>query len=760
MSAIDPARLALIGRRARDVLEQRRKSAERYEWSKIARPSQLPPAGNWRIWLVRAGRGYGKTRTGAEWVRAQVESGRCRRMALVGPTAADVRDVMVEGESGILAISPPDCRPLYEPSKRRLTWPNGAMATTYSADEPERLRGPQHDGAWADEVGAWKYPDEAWAMLMFGLRIGADPRCIATTTPRPIKLIRELTADPGTVMTTGSTYENRSNLSPAFFEKIISRYEGTRLGRQELDGELLEDVPDALWQRRWFDECRVVATPEMARIVVAIDPAVTATDDADETGIVVAGRGMDGHGYVLEDVSCRTSPSNWARVAIDAFRRWEADGIIGEVNNGGDLVEATLRSVDQNIPFRAVRASRGKSVRAEPISALYEQKKIHHVGNYGRLEDQMCAMTSTSGYTGAGSPDHADAAIWALTELMSNASAIQFFSEFRGARRAGEPAEANHIIAPVALKPWWQHWVSVSWGAALAMHWYCRHEDGRVHVYREIFKEGISAEQAGVLLAENSLEELGSNSSAVSLTAWMSPKYFDGGLGRKSIAQQFSEGIDLVCGKGSSFLFAYDDNERTLAPDLAWQSMLRRREKAGRSGVGITLQAAKGDAEAGWEHVRSLLRWWPLQKPPEVEYDREVARALLTGPDGNREKLNEYLRYVEGESDEALPGLLIHENCPNLIRALPALSRGDKGLPAEGEALRVAESLLYGAMADREQKPKEPVESFVERRLESMGRKKVLSGAEEFQVAQKAEEDWRKRQVKSFAFARLRRTGR
>ncbi|PZN08384.1 MAG: ATP-binding protein [Bacillota bacterium] len=387
-----------------------------YDWRFWARPKQLPPEGPWRIWLILAGRGFGKTRTGAEWVREQVERHGRRRIAIVGRTAADVRDVMVEGESGILSISPPWFRPVYEPSKRRLTWPNGAIATLYSADEPDLLRGPQHDAAWADELAAWRRP-EAWDNLMFGLRLGPDPRVVVTTTPRPVKIIRDLLQDPTCVVTRGSTYENAANLAPAFLEQIISRYEGTRLGRQELYGEVLDDVPGALWQRKRIDELRVREAPELVRVVVAIDPAVTSEEGSDETGIVVAGRGVDGHAYVLADRSCRMSPDGWARRAVKAYYDFDGDRIVGEVNNGGDLVETVIRTVDPKVPYKAVRASRGKAVRAEPVAALYEQGKVHHVGTFEHLEDQLCQITP-DGYQGAGSPDRADALVWALTELM------------------------------------------------------------------------------------------------------------------------------------------------------------------------------------------------------------------------------------------------------------------------------------------------------------------------------------------------------
>lgn len=382
-----------------------------YRWQLWARPSQLPPETPWRTWLLLAGRGFGKTRTGGEWVRAQVETNRCGRIALVAPTAADARDVMVEGESGLLAICPPWNRPRYEPSKRRLTWPNGALATLYSADEPERLRGPQHDGAWCDEVASWRYP-MAYDMLMLGLRIG-NPRCVVTTTPRAVALVRMLLSQATTAVTRGTTYENRANLAPAFYEEIVTRYEGTRLGRQELLAELLDDNPDALWARGRIEELRVTKAPDMQRVVVGVDPAVTSTLDAAETGIVVVGLGVDGDGYVLGDYSVRGSPDAWARAVITAYNQHRADRILGEVNNGGEMVEFTLRTIEPTAAYKAVHASRGKQVRAEPVSALYEQGRVHHVGCYPKLEDQMCQWMP-----GERSPDRMDALVWALTDLM------------------------------------------------------------------------------------------------------------------------------------------------------------------------------------------------------------------------------------------------------------------------------------------------------------------------------------------------------
>lgn len=336
-------------------------------------------------------------------------------MALVGPTAADARDVMIEGESGLLAISPPWFRPLYEPSKRRLTWPNGAIATAYSADEPNRLRGPQHDLAWADELAAWRYLVEAWDMLQFGLRLGMNPRLVVTTTPRPLQLIRDLIADATTVVTRGSTYDNAGNLAPKFLRKIQQRYEGTRLGRQEIGAEILDDTPGALWTLKAIDDLRVKrsAVPTLVRVVVGIDPNATSGDDSNEAGIVAAGLGTDGHGYVLDDVSLHGSPSTWAEAAVKLFRETNADRIVAETNNGGEMVELVIRTVDPSVPYRGVWASRGKQTRAEPISALYEQGKVHHVGVFAKLEDQM-----TTWVPGQTSPDRMDALVWTLSDLM------------------------------------------------------------------------------------------------------------------------------------------------------------------------------------------------------------------------------------------------------------------------------------------------------------------------------------------------------
>jgi phage terminase large subunit-like protein len=383
------------------------------DWRLWARRNQLPPDGDWRTWVVLAGRGFGKTRTGAEWCRHELETGRRSRVALVAPTAADARDVMIEGESGILAIAPPGKRPVYEPSKRRITYGNGAIATAYSADEPDRLRGPQHDAAWCDELASWRYP-ETWDNLQLGLRLGGNPRSIVTTTPKPQKLLKGILSAADTAITRGATYDNRANLPDSFLTAIARQYEGTRLGRQELYAELLEDTVGALWTRANLDEHRVSRQPAMTRVVVAVDPAVTNNPHSDETGIVVCGLGVDGHGYVMDDRSVRTSPDAWARVVVDAYHTYGADRIIAEANNGGDLVELVIRTVDANVPYRAVRAARGKIARAEPVAALYEQGRVHHVGAFATLEDQLTSYVPDA----HGSPDRLDALVWGLTELI------------------------------------------------------------------------------------------------------------------------------------------------------------------------------------------------------------------------------------------------------------------------------------------------------------------------------------------------------
>lgn len=408
--------LADVGKRIQSMTPEQAE-ALLTDWQSWARPNQLPPDWKWTIWLLMAGRGFGKTRVGAEWIRDRWKQG-FRRMALVGKTPADVRDVMIEGDSGILAISPERERPHYEPSKRRLTWPNGAVAHAFSSYEPDQLRGPQFDSSWCDELGTWAYPQETWDNLMFGLRLGNDPRAVVTTTPKPIKLLTNLVKREGKDIhiTRGNTYENRSNLPDAFFAAIIARYEGTRTGQQEIYAALLEEAEGALWTRGLIERNRVQKAPEMQRVIVAIDPAATNTMQSDETGIGAAGLGVDGNYYVLEDVSGRYTPDGWATAAWKLYTRLEADRIVGEVNNGGDMIEYTLRTINNNISYKAVHASRSKQARAEPIAALYEQNKVHHVGMFTDMEDQMCTWEPLSGDK---SPDRIDWLVWALTELSS-----------------------------------------------------------------------------------------------------------------------------------------------------------------------------------------------------------------------------------------------------------------------------------------------------------------------------------------------------
>jgi len=390
---------------------------------------QLPPEGNWRSWVIMGGRGAGKTRAGAEWVRAQVEGarpldpGRCRRVALVGETLDQARDVMVFGESGLLACSPPDRRPEWQATRRRLIWPNGATAQIFSAQDFEALRGPQFDCAWADEMAKWKRATEAWDMLQFALRLGERPRVCVTTTPRNVKVLKDLLTRDSTVVTNAPTEANAANLAASFLDEVRARYAGTRLGRQELDGVLAEDVEGALWTGVMLDACRVAAAPVLDRIVVAVDPPVTGGARSDECGIIVAGAVTRGpvqawRAWVLADCSVSAaSPATWAAAAIRAMERFGADRLVAEVNQGGDMVEEVIRQVDPMVPVRKVRASRGKAARAEPVAALYEQGRVHHCGDLSALEEQLCAMTA-QGYGGPGSPDRLDALVWALSELM------------------------------------------------------------------------------------------------------------------------------------------------------------------------------------------------------------------------------------------------------------------------------------------------------------------------------------------------------
>ncbi|MCC6007293.1 MAG: DNA-packaging protein [Rhodobacteraceae bacterium] len=398
-----------------------------------ALPHQLPPEGNWRSWVCMGGRGAGKTRAGAEWVRAQVEGalpgdpGRCRNVALVGETFDQVLEVMVMGPSGLIACSPPDRRPKWEATRRRLVWPNGAVAQAYSAQEPENLRGPQFDAAWVDELAKWKRGREAWDMLQFALRLGEAPRQCVTTTPRNVGVLKDLLRLSSTVVTRAPTEANRAWLAPSFLEEVRARYAGTRLGRQELDGVLLEDAEGALWSGAMLDAARVRAVPELSRIVVAVDPPVTSGRTADACGIVVAGAVTEGppetwRAYVLEDASVQgASPLEWARAAVAGVHLHGAERLVAEVNQGGEMVRTLVHQVDPMVPFRDLRAHQGKVLRAEPVAALYEQRRVFHLADaaagLGALEEQMAQMT-LAGFQGRGSPDRVDALVWALAELM------------------------------------------------------------------------------------------------------------------------------------------------------------------------------------------------------------------------------------------------------------------------------------------------------------------------------------------------------
>ncbi len=382
----------------------------------------------WHTWLLLGGRGAGKTRAGAEWVTGMVRgllgiaARPARRIALVGETLADVRDVMIHGPSGLMAVAPPGERPQWKPSLRRLEWPNGAVAHAFSAEDPDSLRGPQFEAAWADELGKWRYAQETWDMLQLGLRLGHRPRQVVTTTPRRMPLIRQLLDDPSVRVTRARTADNAQNLAPSFLAQVTARYGGTRLGRQELDGELIEDRADALWKREAIEASRVAAAPPLRRIAVAVDPPASSGKRGGACGIVAAGLDAGGLGYVVADESvCGVEPEAWAAKAVALYRKLQADALVAEVNQGGEMVAAVLRVVDPGVPVTTVRASRGKYARAEPVSALYAQGRVRHVGAYPALEDEMCDF-SPAGLTSGRSPDRLDALVWALTHLMLGAA--------------------------------------------------------------------------------------------------------------------------------------------------------------------------------------------------------------------------------------------------------------------------------------------------------------------------------------------------
>lgn len=383
-----------------------------------ARPNQIAPEGEWDVWILLAGRGFGKTRSGAEWVREQVYDNNCKRIALVGETQKDLEEIMIEGVSGLLSVCMPGEIVKYTKKPVQVHFNNGAIALGYNATQPDQLRGPNFHAAWGDELAKWRYGRQTWDQLQFGLRLGTTPQVLVTTTPRPTELVKAIVGgkEGKVVVTRGSTTDNLSNLAPRFIERITQRYGGTRLGRQELEGEILSDIPNSLWQQQRIDDNRVSDMPDMMRIVIGIDPAITDNEDSNMHGIIVAGLDEHQQGYIIEDGSITGSPNEWAERAIGLYDTHDADAIVVEINQGGDMVANTLRSIRNNIPVIEVRASRGKHIRAEPISAIYAQNRVHHCASFPDLEGQMCAMTS-HGYEGNDSPDRLDAMVWALTEL-------------------------------------------------------------------------------------------------------------------------------------------------------------------------------------------------------------------------------------------------------------------------------------------------------------------------------------------------------
>jgi len=401
--------------------------ALRTEWLDTARDKQLQPKTDHYIWLILAGRGWGKTRTGAQDIALYALRNPNSNCAVVAPTHGDLRRVCFGGPSGLISIIPRECflksndQKGYSSSVSEIRLFNGSKITGYAAQEPERLRGPQFHRAWCDEVAAWRYP-ETFDQLMFGLRLGEKPQCVITTTPKPTKLIKELVERKDVLVTSGSTFENEANLADSALSMLKDKYEGTNLGRQELYAEIIEDFEGALWKPELIDKARIHEDRDLSQIIVAIDPAVTANANSDETGIVVVGKDYNNHYYVLEDLSGRHPPEKWGRIAINAFYEWEADRIVAEVNNGGDLVERLIRNIDNQISYRSVRATRGKILRAEPISALYEQERVHHVGAFSELESQMCSYTGDTN----SSPDRLDALVWGLTELSKSKGQVNW----------------------------------------------------------------------------------------------------------------------------------------------------------------------------------------------------------------------------------------------------------------------------------------------------------------------------------------------
>lgn len=404
--------------------QRRLRDRQKYDWLSRARPSQLPPPGDWRTWLILAGRGFGKTRTGAETIRSWVCQGQYKRIALVGASIQEVQKVMIEGESGLLAVHPKAEMPTFQASKRRLIWSNGAVALLYGAEYYEQLRGPQFDFAWIDEFAKFRHAEPLWHQLQLCLRLGDNPRCLITTTPRPVSILRKLIELPEVHITKGSTFENEANLAPAYIEQIKKQFLNTTLGAQELYAEMLMEEAGALWNRNMirYQEAPLSSAQmlELERIVIAIDPATTHHQDSDETGIIVAGISHDKKAYILEDLSGKHSPNDWGQRVTEAYWHYKADRVVAEVNKGGDLVEQVVRSVDSTVSYKSVRATRGKYTRAEPIAALYEQGRVFHTRPFTKLEGQMCSFIPGRSQS---SPDRMDALVWAVTELLLQSEA-------------------------------------------------------------------------------------------------------------------------------------------------------------------------------------------------------------------------------------------------------------------------------------------------------------------------------------------------
>ncbi len=403
------------------------------DWRMLARPEQLEPPGiDWTYWLAMAGRGWGKTRVGAEWANLNAERWPGSQGILIAQTPADYRDVMIEGESGILSCARPDFEPDYYPSKRRVQWPNGSYALCFSAHKPRALRGPQSHWIWGDEFAAWQFPESAWSNAKLGLRLpgpwpGFRPVACLTTTPKNIPAVRKLVKNKRTTISRGSTYDNAANLAQSFIEEIVGDFEGTSLGRQELYGELMEDAEGALWKRAWIEAVRIgpgQLVPDLVASAVGVDPAASSGPNSAETGIVVGGRAANNHGYILADRSLRGTPEQWGRVAVAAYHEFRCDYIAAEVNNGGDMVVHVIHSIDPGVPVRKVTATRGKQVRAQPVAARYEQGRVHHVGTFGDLEGQLCTWEPD---VDPRSPDRLDALVWVLTATLLTGSTPQAF---------------------------------------------------------------------------------------------------------------------------------------------------------------------------------------------------------------------------------------------------------------------------------------------------------------------------------------------